>query len=70
MKYLLVLITLAISSCQPAYAADIRPALVHTFGSEGGFQKMPGDSGNYAHGKLIGTKYEAKLPCSNRPTRI
>jgi lysozyme family protein len=24
---------------------------------EGGFQKNPNDSGNYAHGKLIGTKY-------------
>jgi lysozyme family protein len=59
MKYLLVLATLAISSCQPVLvgAADIRPALVHTFGSEGGFQKMSGDSGNYVNGKLVGTKY-------------
>lgn len=40
-----------------AQAADIKPALKLTFGHEGGFQRMAGDSGNYANGKLIGTKY-------------
>jgi len=56
------LITLALALCvaatlHPAYAADIKPALIHTFGNEGGFQNDPGDSGNYAGGKLVGTKY-------------
>jgi lysozyme family protein len=40
-----------------AYAADIKPALIHTFGNEGGFQADPHDSGNYAHGVLKGTKF-------------
>lgn len=41
----------------PCYGASIEPALVQTFGNEGGFQNDPYDSGNYAHGILVGTKY-------------
>jgi len=40
-----------------AHAADIKPALVNTFGHEGGFQRHPGDSGNYVNGVNIGTKF-------------
>lgn len=40
-----------------AHAADIKPALINTFGHEGGFQADPHDSGNYAHGVLKGTKF-------------
>jgi len=39
------------------HAADIKPALINTFGHEGGFQRDPNDSGNYANGVLKGTKY-------------
>jgi len=55
MKTLLTLLCLLIPIT--AHAADIRPALVNTFGHEGGFQSDPNDSGNYAHGRLVGTKY-------------
>jgi lysozyme family protein len=41
----------------PCLAADIRPALTNTFGHEGGYQRDPDDSGNYANGRLVGTKY-------------
>jgi lysozyme family protein len=40
-----------------AFAADIKPALIHTFGNEGGYQADPHDSGNYACGVLKGTKF-------------
>ncbi|QXE85953.1 hypothetical protein KP003_16560 [Geomonas nitrogeniifigens] len=45
-----------------ARAADIRPALQHTFGHEGGYQCSRADSGNWTGGKvgagiLKGTKY-------------
>lgn len=53
---LVALVALA-AMLNASYAADIRPALVHTFGNEGGFQKDPHDAGNYVNGRLIGTKF-------------
>lgn len=52
-----LLILLLLLFTVSAHAANISPALENTFGAEGGFQKHPGDSGNYANGKLVGTKY-------------
>ena len=40
-----------------SHAADIRPALSNTFGHEGGYQNDPDDSGNYANGVRVGTKF-------------
>lgn len=61
MKFLRLLLVfcslLVVTPVPPAAAADIKPALVQTFGNEGGFQADPHDSGNYAHGLLKGTKY-------------
>lgn len=54
-----IILALTVTAAQ---AADIRPALQHTFGHEGGFQAMRADSGNWTGGKvgvgdLRGTKY-------------
>lgn len=73
MKILLIIAMLAISACDPLYAADIKPALINTFGHEGGFQKLKGDSGNYVNGKLIGTKFgiaAASYPHEDIPNLI
>ncbi len=40
-----------------SHSADISPALANTFGHEGGFQRDPGDSGNFWNGTNYGTKY-------------
>lgn len=60
MKRLILLAMLFTS--QIAGAADIQPALIHTFGAEGGYQNIRQDSGNWTGGKVgvgvqKGTKY-------------
>ena len=67
----------ALSACEPVYAADINKALfgwdtksgVHingTFGNEGGYQNLPGDSGNFRNGKNCGgTNYG--ITCRDHP---
>lgn len=57
MKRIFLIAASVLLIAQFAVAADIRPALIHAFGHEGGFQKLKGDSGNYVNGKLVGTKY-------------
>lgn len=62
MKRLFLILTILGAFCASSFAADIAPALRHTFGSEGGYQALRADSGNWTGGKvgtgvLKGTKY-------------
>jgi lysozyme family protein len=62
MNRLILILTLLLTAYAPCYGADVDIALAHTFGAEGGFQKMRGDAGNWTGGKvgvgeLKGTKY-------------
>ena len=70
-------VMLAVSSCEPVYAADCQKALFGwdtksgyhingTFGNEGGYQNLPGDSGNFRNGKNCGgTNYG--ITCRDHP---
>lgn len=49
---LLILIIMAVSSCQPVYAADIHKSLAVVFGHEGGLQCDRDDPGNWTGGKV------------------
>lgn len=51
-QILLPLITLALATCQSAYAADVQKALTVVFGHEGGLQCDPSDPGNWTSGRV------------------
>lgn len=62
MKILLLTIWTVLTFALTAQAADIAPALQHTFGHEGGYQCLRSDSGNWTGSKvgagvLKGTKF-------------
>ena len=44
---LLMVVMLAVASCEPVYCADIKPALVETFGNEGGYTVDSGGPTNW-----------------------
>lgn len=52
MRYLILITMLALTTCSPAYAADINKALAVVFGHEGGLQCDPNDPGNWTGGKV------------------
>lgn len=51
-RAILLSLMLAITACNPVYAADINKALTVVFGHEGGLQCDPSDPGNWTGGRV------------------